>query len=403
MKAMLKIFMIFACAISLFANTSDRDFYEAQVKILKELDINPSFIKTSYYTNMKKSIKNSHIKTFTDALKNGYVYIPMIKEHIQNSKVPDSFFYLAMIESGFSNHTVSKAKAAGMWQFMPKTAKMHGLNINEYVDERRDPFASTKAATTYLSTLKKQFGKWYLAAMAYNCGDGCLSKAIKAAGTDDLATLIDPQKKYLPPETRQFVIKILRAAYIARETNFLLSKDSSLLNPKGGLKLVQVTVPGGTNLMHVGDGIGLSLKKMKTNNPHLKYVFTEPNLKNTYVYIPENKKEIFSQNFKPLTGKKDFFAYTVKRGDTLLAIAKKTGVSHKAIKDFNELKTNAISQNQKLIIPRSKDNSIQNYTVQNGETLAEISKKFNVKEKDIRDANSLASSNLNAGESIVIP
>lgn len=403
MKAMLKLFLIVALALAAFANTRDNDSYEAQVRILKELDIDPSFMKTSYYAQMKKGIKPAQIRTFTDALRSGYMYIPMIKTHIKASKIPDSFFYLAMIESGFSNNAVSGVKAVGIWQFMPKTAMLHGLAINEYVDERKDPVEATKAATNYLKGLKNQFGKWYLAAMAYNCGDGCLNKAIKQAGTSDLAALLDPSKKYLPAETRNFIIKILRAAYIAKDADYLLAKDSSLLNTNGGLKLTKVLIPGGTNLAQVGDSIGLGVKKMKANNPHLKFVFTPPNAKSYYVYIPENKKQLFSENFKPNTGKNNFYTYTVKRGDTLFGIAKKTGISHRAIKDYNELKTNSVAINQKLIIPASSDNKPQNYTIQNGDTLASVAKKFNVAQKDIKDANSLASSNLSVGANIVIP
>ncbi|MCD8213032.1 MAG: LysM peptidoglycan-binding domain-containing protein, partial [Campylobacter sp.] len=166
---------------------------------------------------------------------------------------------------------------------------------------------------------------------------------------------------------------------------------------------VKVEVPGGTNLTKIGDSIGLSVKKMKSNNPHLKFVFTPPTLKKYYVYIPENKKQLFTQNFKPFNGKNNFYTYTVKKGDTLLGIAKKTGISHRAIKDYNELKANAVAYNQKLIIPSSNNNKMQNYTIQNGDTLATLSKKFKVNEKDIKEVNSLASSNLSVGENIVIP
>ena len=350
MKAMLRLFFIIIGATALFAAAPEKDSYDAGVKILKELDIDPSFIKTPYYASMKKGITNGQIRTFTDALKGGYMYIPMIKSNIKTSGIPDSFFYLAMIESGFATHVTSNAKAVGIWQFMEKTARIHGLKIDEYVDERRDPVESTRAAATYLKGLKNKFGKWYLAVLAYNCGDGCVSKAIQKAGTDDLATLIDPNKKFLPPES-----------------------------------------------------IGLSVKKMKSNNPHLKFVFTPPNTKNYYVYIPENKKELFAENFKPVIAKNNFYTYVVKKGDTLFSIAKQTGISHRAIKDYNELTTNYVAYNQKLIIPASKSNETQNYVVQAGDTLASVSKKFNVKAKDIKEANSLANSNLSVGANIVIP
>lgn len=403
MKAMLKLFFIIIGATALFAAAPEKDSYDAGVKILKELDIDPSFIKTPYYASMKKGITNGQIRTFTDALKGGYMYIPMIKSNIKTSGIPDSFFYLAMIESGFATHVTSNAKAVGIWQFMEKTARIHGLKIDEYVDERRDPVESTRAAATYLKGLKNKFGKWYLAVFAYNCGDGCVSKAIQKAGTDDLATLIDPNKKFLPPETRNFIVKILRAAYIAKDADALMARESSLININGGLKLTKIEIPGGTNLVQIGDSIGLSVKKMKSNNPHLKFVFTPPNTKNYYVYIPENKKELFTENFKPVIAKNNFYTYVVKKGDTLFSIAKQTGISHRAIKDYNELTANYVAYNQKLIIPASKSNETQNYVVQAGDTLASVSKKFNVKAKDIKEANSLANSNLSVGANIVIP
>ncbi|MBR8462548.1 transglycosylase SLT domain-containing protein [Campylobacter sp. faydin G-24] len=404
MKAILKIFLLFVCSLTLFANTSEHSSYNTQAKILKELDIDPSFMKTKSYIDAKYRMQNTHIRNFANALKNGYMYIPMIKTHIKTSGIPESFFYLAMIESGFETHTTSKAKAVGIWQFMERTARLHGLKVNEYVDERKDPIASTKAAATYLRSMKDKFGKWYLAVMAYNCGEGALSRAIQKAGTNDIAVLLDEDKKYLPKETRRFVVKILRAAYIAKDAERLLSSsDSSLLNATGGLKLAKVQIPGGTHLAQVGDSIGLSVKKMKDNNPHLKFVFTPPNLKDYYIYIPENKKQLFATNFKPSYNKNHFYTYIVKKGDTLLHISKKTGISHRAIREYNELKTNAIAYNQKLIIPVTQSNKSQKYIVQNGDTLVSISKKFNVKVDDIKEANAMASSDLNIGANIVIP
>ncbi|KEA46239.1 lytic transglycosylase domain-containing protein [Campylobacter mucosalis] len=403
MKAILKIFLIFACAVSLFAGPAENS-HDFQAKILKELDIDLKFMNTSYYKDMKNSIKTNQINAFSKILKDGYRYVPVLKAHINESGIPGSFLYLAMIESGFSNHIVSSAKAVGMWQFMEKTARLHGLKINKYVDERRDPIASTKAATTYLKGLKSQFGKWYLAIMAYNCGEGRLQKGITMAGTDDIAVLLDPSKNYLPKETRNFIIKILRASFIAKDSEFLLSKDAKMLQSMNGLKLTKVSVPGGTNLIQVADSIGVGVTRLKEDNSHLKFIFTPPTSKNYYVYIPESKKELFEQNFKPFAGKNNFYTYTVKKGDTLLGIAKKEGISHRAIKEYNELKTNLVAVNQKLIIPDSAKNKIQNYVVKTGDTLATLSKKFNVDAKDIAEANSIARSDvLKVGVNIVIP
>ena len=92
MKAMLKIFLMFACSTLLLANAPEKSSYDTQVKILKELDIDASFMKTSHYAKMRQGIKESQLRTFTDALKNGYMYIPMVKEQIKKSGVPESFF-----------------------------------------------------------------------------------------------------------------------------------------------------------------------------------------------------------------------------------------------------------------------------------------------------------------------
>ncbi|MCR4941652.1 MAG: transglycosylase SLT domain-containing protein [Campylobacter sp.] len=403
MKAILKLFLIFSCMVSLYAAPAEES--EAfQIKTLKDLDIGKSFMKSSYYKEMKKSIKSSQIEAFTKIYKEGYRYIPTLVSNIKKAGIPEHFLYLAMTESGFSNHVVSNANAVGMWQFMEKTAKIHGLKINKYVDERRDPIAATRAAGKYLKGLKNKFGKWYLAVMAYNCGEGRLNKAIRQAKSSDIEVLLDPKKAYLPAETRKFVMKILRASFIAKDSEFLMSRDTKRLQGISKLKFAKVNVPGGTNLKEVADSIGLSVKKLKSDNAHLKYVFTPPTYKKYYIYIPENKQVLFNENFKPFTGKNYFKTYTVKKGDTLLAIAKKEGISHRAIKDYNELKTNLVAVDQKLIIPVSSKNKLKTYTIQNGDTIAVLSKKFDVPAKDIAAANSFAKNEvLKVGADIVIP
>lgn len=401
MKALFKILFIIGLTCA-NANTKP-NLNISQVNILQSLDIPQNFTHTSYYKDMKKSITKRQIDDFVRVLRAGYKYVPILKTSVKNSGLPDPFFYLAMVESGFSNKVVSNARAAGIWQFMAVTAQAHGLKIDKYVDERRDPIKATNAAAKYLKGLKSQFGKWYLAILAYNCGDGCLRKAIRNAGTDDLATLLDPNAKYLPDETRRFIIKILRASMIAKDSEFILSRDANILSTQGQ-KLTRVSVPGGTTLKQVSDSVGLSIKRLKEENTHLNYAFTPPNSKNYHIYLPESKLSIFNENFKPIQSNNKFYTYTVKKGDTLLNIAKTSGVSHKAIKEYNELQTSTININQKLIIPRSDRNKIQSYVVQNGDTLEILSKRFNVAIKDIKEANALASNDVLAiGDNIVIP
>lgn len=398
MNIFLKTFLVLTCCIFLSANTTQQaNISTFEQNILEQLDIDLEFANTVYFKDISDGIKDGHIKSFDDAIRNGQSFLSMLRTSIVNSGLPDSLFYLAMVESGLSNKVISRTKATGIWQFMAPTARIYGLRVDKYVDERKDPIQSSVAATRYLRSLKREFGKWYLAILAYNCGNTKLKKAIRQAGSDDLAVLLDSEKKYIPYETRNFIIKILRSAFIAQDLGFDIEQGKKLEAPEG-VKLARVSVPGGTNLLHVADSIGLSLKKMKENNVHLNFVFTPPNAKSYHIYIPENKRNIFVKNFIPQKAKNEFYTYKVKKGDTLFSISKKTGVNYRAIREYNELETNSIKTSQLLIIPKSVRLN-RSYTAQGNEKLKSLSKKItsNDKVKDI-DASGLV-----AGDNIVLP
>ncbi len=369
--------------------------------VLKEFDIDAKFVNNSHFTEIKNNIRHSKKKEFIETVKSGYNHIPALQKIIKDSGVPESFLYLAMIESGFSNHVVSNVNAVGIWQFMAPTAKLYGLRIDKYADERKDPIAATIAATKYLTQLKKDFGKWYLAMMAYNCGSGRLKSAIKKAGTDDITILLDSKRALIPPETRKFVKKILTVSYIAQDEEFLETKDALLISNPKGMETAKIKVPGGTTLMEVGDSIGISLKRMKELNTHLKFVYTPPTNTPYYLYIPKNKEDMFKLNFVASDDRK-FDFYTVKENDNLLSIAEKIGVSHKIIKEYNALASNDVQLNQKLVIPTEKNvNFLAEYMAKSGDTLNEISAKFDVAFADLQEANSIISSNETIGAKLV--
>lgn len=396
----MKFILIFLLSFGVvFAYIPQYSDYNSQIRILKELDIDPSFIKNVNFLSMV-SENSMYRRDFLFKMKRRYINLSMLKEVIRGTGMPRSFLYLAMVESGLSNNITSNAKAVGIWQFMQETAKLYGLRVDRYVDERKDPIASTHAAVRYLNDLKAKFGKWYLAFIAYNCGEFRLKKAIAEAKTDDFSVLIDPKKNYLPRESRIFVQKILTAANIAKDADFMIQNDSSLLNSAGRITVTKVVVPPRTSLVDVANSINMDLKALKEYNSHLRTTITPPE-HNYYIYIPINKKDIFASNFKSIRSK-HFNTYIVQENDTLLSIANKFKVSINEIKKYNDL--SKIKQNQNLLIPikdAKMGKKITSYKVQKGDNLTKIAKKFGVKVDDIMQLNAM--SKLAAGESIVIP
>jgi membrane-bound lytic murein transglycosylase D len=146
-------------------------------------------------------------------------YAGMISSKLAARDMPHDLIYLAMIESNFNPNAKSHAHAVGLWQFMSATAKRFGLTVSRHTDQRRDPARETDAALAYLSLLHKRFGSWYLAAAAYNSGEGTVSKALKrvtgkSTGTDEDFFRILPK---LPKETRDYVPKLIASARIAED------------------------------------------------------------------------------------------------------------------------------------------------------------------------------------------
>ena len=188
--------------------------YPSYAYVFSEFGVDESYLYDSTFEKFVEKNEKKISQFYKHASRRGEVLIPLVKNHLVDNELSDLLVYISMIESGFTTDIVSPKKAVGLWQFMPITAKHYKLQVCNGFDERCDPDSSTKAAMAYLTKLHKQFGKWYLAVMAYNCGEGRLAKVIKQAGSDDLSTLLNPYEKYLPAETRAYIKKILLIAMI---------------------------------------------------------------------------------------------------------------------------------------------------------------------------------------------
>jgi len=371
------------------------------LKTLNLLNIENSFINDRntqkiyhYYLKHKK-------EKFLIMLKNSYPYIPLIKNEIQKAHIPNNLIFVAMAESFFSSKAKSNKKAIGLWQFMPKTAKRFNLKINKYIDERKDPIKSTVAALTYLTNLKQKLGKWYLAIMAYNCGEGRIIEGITRAKLDKyckvhkcrnnktfhkyrkiitnyqyhngrftslykvyneinkleksltLKEILRYQKglkrQYLPKETRLYIRKIIAMNFLLNSNKFIKYQNHNLLNRGILSNLIRINVPPRTSLKYIANLLNMKYKTLRNQNMHLRYPFTPPN-ENSYIYIPYAKLALFKLTFNPKNIKRKI-VYKVKKGDSLRRIGKKFHISHNKIKELNHLKTNMIYVNQKLVIP----------------------------------------------------
>lgn len=257
----------------------------------------------------------------------------LVKSEVDNIEAPEFLLYLAMVESHLKNTVTSGASAGGMWQLMPATAKNFGLRVDSAVDERRDPAASTDAAFSYILHLKQNFGKWYLALMAYNCGDQKLKNAIAATGSDDLDRLL--KSPALPNETKNFIKRIIKYAYIAQNEN--MRKILLFESEPWGLK--RIAVAPGTKLSAVAKEIGISPSQMQDYNAHIKNGISPLNGK-YFFYIPQSKYAEFVVN------QGAFQAYEPrlkqrKPGRVLAGLANEL-----SLKDKNEIALNNIKFNK---------------------------------------------------------
>lgn len=211
-------------------------------------------------------------ESFQELLDRKARYAPMIREQLRRRGMPEEFLYLALIESGYSNRATSHVQAAGVWQMMSPTATAFGLRVDGWVDERRDPVRATGAALDYLEVLYEQFGSWYLAAAAYNCGPARVARALRGREDSTDESVIWEILPQLPPETRQFIPKLVAASTLARDP-----ERFGLRHPVGSeLDFDQVFVPGGTSLYAVSRASGVPTSRLMELNPHLLKGVTPP-------------------------------------------------------------------------------------------------------------------------------
>ncbi|MDD5675424.1 MAG: LysM peptidoglycan-binding domain-containing protein, partial [Chitinivibrionales bacterium] len=231
------------------------------------------------------------------------------------------------IESGFSPFAYSFAHAAGLWQFIEPTGKHYGLRINYWLDERRDPIKSTRAAISYLKKLYNQFENWYLALAAYNCGENNIQGAMTRSNTGDY------WKLSLHRETMGYVPQFIAALMIAKSPSCFGFTSGS----EEAFDLDTVSVSSCLDLNAVADSLNISIAELHAMNPHITHWCTPPQTDNVLLYLPAGSGDQLTASLQEdsTAFAVNFYRYEVKHNDDLSSIARRFKVSLPALSAVN--------------------------------------------------------------------
>ena len=295
-------------------------------------------------------LKREPDKHVTHWLSRAQTYFPMVEHILAEEDAPDELKYLAMVESGLNPRARSWAGAVGMWQFMGPTGRQYGLSANPWVDERRDPEKATRAAARHLVDLHERFDDWHLALAAYNCGGGCVSRAIRRSGGGDQSFW--DIYRYLPRETRGYVPMFIAATRIA-STPAAYGIEPPPANAAPEYAYDYVHVRGMLTLRDVADLAGTTPDVIRALNPELRRNTLPPSKAMYPLRIPLGSYEAFARGYADLpdSKKRVVTAYTVRSGDTLSEIAQRFGTSTRQLRRTNGIRGSVIRVGQRLVVP----------------------------------------------------
>lgn len=350
-------------------------------------------------------------------------YFPIYEKAFKDEGLPDELKYLSIVESKLDPYAVSRVGATGPWQFMYTTAKLYGLNIDDYVDDRRDPIQATYAAAAYLKDAYEEFGDWLLAIASYNCGESNVEHAIEKAGASDFWSI----RPYLPPETRNYVPAYIAVTYLMNYySNYGIVPQSCSL----ALKTDTLVVSKYVSLDSIAQALNVDVKQLEMLNPAYKRMIVNgtPQAPRRLI-IPQTDGSkygaIYNALNNPLSRQQAsaiLHAYddrrpryhTVRRGETLRSIANRYGVDVQDLKVWNHLHSNRAKTGRRLLLheeeviagsmpSRRHNRHYIIYKVRRGDTLSGIAEKFDgATVERIKELNGLSRNMLQPGMTLKI-
>jgi membrane-bound lytic murein transglycosylase D len=417
---------------------------------LKRLHRMPTEMELSFNSVVKSHIEmyaNRRREQVSYMLALGDYYFPMFEQALDRQGMPLELKYLPVIESALNPVAVSRVGATGLWQFMMRTGKGYGLEVNSLVDERRDPYKATEAAVRYLKDLYAIYSDWNLVIAAYNCGPGNVNKAIaRSGGKRDYWQIY----YHLPRETRGYVPAFIAANYIMSHYADHKICPAHAYNTTTALDTVHVNER--IHLEQIAGVLDLSLSELRRLNPQFKkdvipgdskaYALVLPSEK-MYTFI-DKSDEIMNYNRSSYlthrantdaylngtattqSGNTTNIYYRVKKGDNLSIIARRNRITLSQLKSWNGLRSNTIGVGKRLVVgkeavalPKTEpvkqmaqnteggstgetETVNQFYRVRKGDTLGKIAQRNGVRVTQLQTWNGLRSSTIGVGDQLII-
>jgi len=269
--SILKVLLI-SLFFTSFAHSDIRSEFPSYSYVLTEFNVDESFIDNPEFKSFVHQNKREFRKRYKKAVQRGTLIVPTMRDMLYKHDISPLFLYVSMVESDFKTKAVSPTGAAGLWQFTVKTGRdAFDLHVGNTLDERFDPIRSTQSAIKYLYQINNDLGAWYLTTMAYNCGQGCLKKTLKRAGTKDLGVLISSRNSYIKKETKNYIQKVLLMAMIGE--NYLFNQHDNLgtmVHRINQDSITPVKVRSGESLAHLSNILNMDASYLYKINRHLK-------------------------------------------------------------------------------------------------------------------------------------
>lgn len=363
-----------------------------------------------YMTNQARSFMAGSLNRKT-------AYDSLIYAKLDEAQMPRDLIFLSLVESGFKVKAYSRAKASGMWQFIPETGKRYGLELDYWVDMRRNPEKATEAALKYLKRLHDEFGDWLLAMAAYNCGEGRvrrLVKEMKADSTRDSTQAVTYWDLELPKETMRYVPRILAAMVIGHYPE----QYDMVIEKQTRAEFDTVTVFDSFPLEEVAKLLKVKEDTLRSLNMELVKWCTPPNKDSYLLRLPVGTRAAFVEGYDKME-KNNFSSWLhhkVKRGENLGVIARQYGIKVSELQQANDMKNTRIRAGQSLLIPiritpkkktaataNRKPEKIRTYIAKPEDNLASIARKFGISQENLRAWNDMdMTSFVSAGDTIFV-